>query len=99
MVTTAYLKLWGERIGAVAWDEKQELAFFEYEKKFIRKGYNLSPIKMPLKNEIYSFPELRSTLTFKGLPGLLADTLPDKYGNELIYGLHVKVVLKIRLTP
>lgn len=84
MVTTAYLKLWGERIGAVAWNDKQELAFFEYEKKFFRKGYNVSPIKMPLKNEIYSFPELRLTSTFKGLPGLLADTLPDKYGNELI---------------
>ena len=58
---------------------------------FIRKGWNLSPIKMPIENgdTIYSFPELRKGRneiedTFKGLPGLLADALPDKYGNRLI---------------
>ncbi len=54
---------------------------------FLRQQWNLSPLKMPITNatgRIFSFPELRDGLTFKGLPGLLADVLPDKYGNSLI---------------
>lgn len=84
MVTTAFIKLWGKRIGAVAWDKQQEIGFFEFDQKFINSQVNLSPIKMPLSSQIYSFSELRNINTFKGLPGLLADSLPDKYGNELI---------------
>lgn len=84
MVKTAFVKLWGKRIGAVAWDEKQELGFFEYDKKFISGKLEVAPLKMPLSPRVYSFPQLRSAATFKGLPGLLADSLPDKYGNELI---------------
>jgi len=84
MVKTAYVKLWGERVGAVAWDEQQQLASFEYDPKFLRSGLPISPIKMPLENRIFSFPELRDVATFKGLPGLLADVLPDRYGNDLI---------------
>jgi serine/threonine-protein kinase HipA len=84
MVTTAFIKLWGERIGAVAWDEAQGLGVFEYDKSFIAKKIDISPLRMPLSPRIYSFPELRDTPTFKGLPGLLADALPDKYGKELI---------------
>lgn len=84
MVSTAFIKLWGKRIGAVAWDEAQGLGIFEYDKSFIAKKIDLSPLKMPLSKRIYSFPELRDTSTFKGLPGLLADSLPDKYGKELI---------------
>ncbi|MCP1996069.1 type II toxin-antitoxin system HipA family toxin [Flavobacterium sp. HSC-61S13] len=84
MVTTAFVKLWGKRIGAVAWDSQQDLGFFEYDKKFISAGLQLAPIKMPLSSEVYAFPELRHTATFKGLAGLLADSLPDRYGNELI---------------
>lgn len=79
MVTTAFVKLWGERIGAVAWNENQELGFFEYEKKFISGMLNIAPIRMPLGNQVFSFPELRGTNTFKGIPGLLADSLPDRY--------------------
>ena len=84
MVTTAFIKLWGERIGAVAWDQNRGLGYFEYEKKFLDGKLSVAPIRMPLSTRIYSFPELRATPTFKGLPGLLADSLPDKYGNELI---------------
>lgn len=84
MVKRAFVKLWGKRIGAVAWDENQELGFFEYDRKFLDAGLSISPIRMPLNPRVYSFPELHNTLTFKGLPGLLADSLPDKYGNELI---------------
>lgn len=84
MVKTAFVKLWGNTIGAVAWDEGQGIGFFEYDKKFISDSLDIAPIRMPLSSRVYSFPELRGTTTFKGLPGLLADSLPDKYGNELI---------------
>lgn len=91
MVDVAEIRLWGEFVGAVRWDEPRQLASFQYDKGFLNKGYDLSPIKMPIRNgdRIYSFPELRQTKeeqanTFKGLPGLLADALPDKYGNQLI---------------
>lgn len=91
MITTAFVKLWGEVVGAIAWDEAQQLGFFEYDKQFLEKNVEVCPLKMPIKVEqtIFSFPELRPAKnsefnTFKGLPGLLADTLPDAYGNQLI---------------
>lgn len=91
MITTAYIKIWDTLVGAVAWDEQQQMANFEYDASFIRNSWDLSPIKMPISAgaKIYNFPELRSVRgstydTFKGLPGLLADMLPDKYGNHLI---------------
>ncbi|MGY4385155.1 serine/threonine-protein kinase HipA [Pedobacter sp. UYP24] len=84
MVRTAYIKLWGELVGAVAWDEKQQIASFEYDTKFLQSQLAIAPIKMPLVKRIFSFPELRGNSTFKGLPGLLADVLPDRYGTDLI---------------
>jgi serine/threonine-protein kinase HipA len=91
MVDAAEITIWGELAGAVRWDEEQQLGYFEYHPSFIRNGWDLSPIKMPISNgsRIYSFPELRKGRadiedTFKGLPGLLSDALPDKYGNRLI---------------
>ena len=91
MVDVAEVKIWGELAGAVRWDQEQQLGYFQYDSKFLQKGWNLSPIKMAIGNgsRIYSFPELRKGRgetedTFKGLPGLLSDALPDKYGNRLI---------------
>jgi len=91
MVKTAFIKIWGETIGAIAWDQDQQLGLFEYDAKFVQKGWDLAPLKMPITSSqtIFSFPELRPSRnsehnTFKGLPGLLADALPDKYGNQLI---------------
>ncbi len=90
MVDVAEIKIWGELVGAVRWDDSRQLASFVYDKKFLQKSWDLSPIKMPISNgeRIYSFPELRGSKnedsTFKGLPGLLSDALPDKYGNQLI---------------
>ena len=88
---TAFIKIWGQTIGAVAWDESKKLASFEYEPKFKLNNIDLAPIKIPIKSKqnIFSFPELRASKnseydTFKGLPGLLADVLPDKYGNQLM---------------
>ncbi|MDA3879361.1 MAG: type II toxin-antitoxin system HipA family toxin [Prolixibacteraceae bacterium] len=91
MVDVAEVKIWGELVGAVQWNDQQKLASFEFSPDLIKKGWDLSPIKMPVSNgsRIYRFPELRKANdatddTFKGLPGLLADSLPDKYGNKLI---------------
>eukprot|EP01137_Pigoraptor_chileana_P013388 Opistho-2@66848 len=86
MITTAFVNLWGERVGAVAWDSDTLMAIFEYDQAFIARQWDLAPIKMPLnsRQRIFSFPELTRNNTFKGMPGLLADVLPDRYGNELI---------------
>ena len=87
----AEVKIWGKLVGAVAWDQATGSAVFEYDPEFKRLGWDLSPLKMPIasRQNLLSFPELkkdRNSLydTFKGLPGLLADALPDKYGNQLI---------------
>jgi serine/threonine-protein kinase HipA len=91
MVDAAEIKLWGEMVGAVRWDAQNQLASFQYSPAFLKKQWDISPIKMPITeaSRIFSFPELRkgkneSVDTFKGLPGLLADALPDRYGNQLI---------------
>lgn len=91
MVVAAEIWIWGQPAGAILWDRNRQLGSFEFDQKFLRSGLDISPIKMSLSggNQIYSFPELRPTRgeefdTFKGLPGLLADMLPDKYGNQLI---------------
>ena len=75
--------LWGARIGAVSWDPEQQLGVFEYTPDFQRSGIQLAPLTMPLGPRIHEFPGL-SRDTFHGLPGLLADSLPDRFGNRLI---------------
>lgn len=85
MIRTAYVNIWNKRVGAVAWNENDGTASFEYDPEFIETGLDLCPIMMPLgESRNYRFPEHRNTSTFKGLPGMLADALPDKYGNALI---------------
>lgn len=79
----ASVRLWGRTIGAVTLEEGARAAVFQYEPAFVRSGIQLSPVTMPLREAPYSFPEL-AFKAFKGLPGLLADSLPDKYGNALI---------------
>jgi len=88
---TALVKIWGELAGAVAWDEDVGYATFEYDPKFKTKGWDLAPLQMSIaeSKRDFSFPALRKKPapeldTFKGLPGLLADVLPDRYGNDLI---------------
>lgn len=82
-MTVAEVKLWGKSIGAVSWDQDAGLAHFEYAPDFIRSGIEVAPLTMPLAKQIYSFPALPRA-TFHGLPGLLADSLPDDFGNALI---------------
>ncbi len=85
MIKTAFVNIWDKRVGAVAWNENNGTASFEYDSEFIKSNLELSPIMMPLDSKrVYNFQEHRNTNTFKGLPGLLADVLPDKYGNALI---------------
>lgn len=83
MSTLAEVKLWGRTIGAVYLEDGRDTAIFEYDPAFARSGIEISPLAMPLSGRVYSFPEL-SGATFHGLPGLLADSLPDRFGNALI---------------
>ena len=86
MVKTASVYIWNEFAGAIAWDESTKIASFEYAPDFISKNQDLAPLKMPINSgrRIFSFPELRNNKMFNGLPGLLVDSLPDRYGNQLI---------------
>ncbi|MCF6353305.1 MAG: HipA N-terminal domain-containing protein [Cyclobacteriaceae bacterium] len=87
----AGVKIWGKLVGAVVWDANTGYATFEYDPKFKQLGFDLAPLKIPINSSrsIFSFTELKQDKnaaydTFKGLLGLLADALPDKYGNQLI---------------
>ena len=83
MNIAAEVKLWDTRIGAVVLEDGNRNTVFRYDPKFANSGIEVSPLKMPLSVESYRFPDL-SWETFHGLPGLLSDSLPDKFGNNLI---------------
>jgi serine/threonine-protein kinase HipA len=83
MITSATVRLWGTDIGHVTLDAQKQVAEFAYDRGFLQSGIELSPLCMPLSSRVYQFPEL-SRASFRGLPGLLADSLPDKFGNALI---------------
>lgn len=85
---TAIVKIWSQVVGAVLWDEKKEMATFEFDPSFVKHNWDLSPLQMPLTevkrgNTLYQFSRLNKD-TFNGLPGLLSDALPDAYGTILI---------------
>ena len=83
MVDVARVNLYGHPIGSVRWDPRYEIAQFEYDPGFVQLGIEPSPLMMPVREgRVYSFGELNKT-TFKGLPGMLADSLPDTYGRAL----------------
>ena len=83
MVDVAKVKLYGETIGIFRWDGRNNIVQFEYEKKFIGRGLEPAPLMMPvIPGRVYSFRNIGEE-TFKGLPGLLADSLPDTYGRAL----------------
>ena len=81
MSTVARVRLWGRDIGVVALLDN--VAEFEYVREFIDSGIEIAPLMMPLAERVYGFPAL-SRRTFRGLPGLLADSLPDKFGEALV---------------
>ncbi len=76
------VKLWGTVIGYLH-QQDNGLIVFQYDESFLSSGIEISPIKMPLSTQIYSFPSLLEE-TFSGLPGMVADSLPDKFGNIVI---------------
>jgi serine/threonine-protein kinase HipA len=88
MVSIADVTIWNTKVGVILWDQLRNHGIFEYDKSFFKKGLDLSPLKMPISEaqkgrKVFSFPGLNPE-TFKGLPGLLADSLPDKFGNQVI---------------
>jgi serine/threonine-protein kinase HipA len=87
VVNIAKVNIWGNFAGAVIWDESAKSSSFEFDRDFLKKGFDLSPLKMPIteavNGTVFSFPFLNPE-TFKGLPGLLADSLPDRFGNKVI---------------
>ena len=83
MNTTAEVYLWGTRIGIIHQDIAKSYASFEYDKDFIKSGIEVAPLRMPLAGNIYEFPGMVGE-PFYGMPGLVADSLPDKFGNAVI---------------
>jgi len=83
MSTTAEVRLWGTHIAAVTVEGPGAIASFEYADEFTTSGIEIAPLMMPLADQIYRFPQLAKE-SFHGLPGLLADALPDKFGNAVI---------------
>jgi serine/threonine-protein kinase HipA len=87
-VDTAYVDIWDTTVGAVAWDQEREFATFEFDTHFLSEGLDLAPLKMPLSDILrgrtkYDFRALRKE-TYFGLPGLLSDALPDRFGHKVI---------------
>src|SRR5579862_1896149 len=82
-MTLAEVQLWGRTIGAVSLEDGGSHAAFQYDPAFARSGIEVSPLTMPLGERVYTFSDL-PLKTFHGLPGLLADSLPDRFGNALI---------------
>jgi len=83
-MTVAAVNLWGRRIGAVSVDGPTGVPAFQYTPEFARSGVQLAPVQMPLRVEPYEFRALARLEAFKGLPGMLADALPDRWGQTLV---------------
>lgn len=95
--------LWGKEVAAVIWNPEKRFAVIEFFNSFALNNWDISPLKMPLSDltrgeRIFSFPHLRDK-TFKGLPGLLADALPDDYGNSVIDEWFASQHLSFDVTP
>ena len=80
---TAKVFLWGTHVGTVSLAGDDPIARFQYTDEFRGMGVELSPLRMPLSPAVFAFPDL-SVHSFHGLPGLLSDSLPDKFGNKVI---------------
>ncbi|HWK55264.1 MAG TPA: type II toxin-antitoxin system HipA family toxin [Hyphomicrobiales bacterium] len=83
MVEAIEVTFGNETLGALSYDSERRLGAFEYEPAFRERGLEVSPLHMPLSDRIYTFPAL-DPAAFKGLPGLVADSLPDDFGNAVL---------------
>lgn len=83
MIHTAEIKMWGTRIAIIHLGQEKSYVSFEYDKQFAKSGIEVAPIYMPLSNRVYEFPNLDSA-AFRGVPGMIADSLPDTFGNAII---------------
>ena len=94
------VRVWGKRVGAVAADPRLGAYVFEYDPQWLRQGIELAPLMMPIRRRetVFTFPELPAS--FHRLPGLLADALPDDFGNALIDAwMADKGITKDEITP
>ncbi|WP_109301068.1 type II toxin-antitoxin system HipA family toxin [Aquimarina sp. AU474] len=102
MVDVIKITLWDEELGALSWDNERNFGSFEFFSSFLDKKLDVSPIHMPITSsakKIYSFPNLNQD-TYKGLPGMLSDVLPDDFGNRLIdQWLALNNIPKSEFTP
>lgn len=81
-VNTVRVSMWGTPVGYLHQNDNGIIGF-QYDNDFLKSNIEISPLTMPLSTLTYSFPAL-SEETFKGLPGMVADSLPDKFGNIVI---------------
>lgn len=103
METAINIKLWGKDVAAVSWDSERDYAVMEFYDTFVRNSLDIAPLTMPLNdilrgNRIFAFPANKGK-TFKGLPGLLADSLPDDYGNNVIDEYFTARQMNVQVTP
>lgn len=103
METVLKVTLWGKEVAAIIWDAEREFATIEFYDTFADSGWDISPIIMPLDDirrgeRQFSFPAHRGK-TFQGLPGLLADSLPDDYGNSIIDEWFASKGMRVFVTP
>jgi serine/threonine-protein kinase HipA len=101
--TVVNITLWEQNVAALAWDKIREIGVLEFYESFPRTEWNIAPLMMPMEDifrgeRIFSFPNLKSK-TFKGLPGLIADALPDDYGNSVIDEWFSARGKNVELTP
>lgn len=83
MVDVAKVRMFGLPVGTFRWDERYQAVQFEYDRSFVGRGWEPSPLMMPVREgRVYSFAGLNRE-TYMGLPGMLADSLPDTYGRAL----------------
>ena len=103
METVLKVTLWGKDLAAVTWNETKGIAVMEFFESFVKEGFDIAPLIMPRTDllrgdRIFSFPTHRNN-TFKGLPGLLADSLPDDYGNSVIDEYFAARGMSVTITP
>jgi serine/threonine-protein kinase HipA len=82
--SVARVRLWNKEVGAIIESDTGKITF-QYTEGFRKTGLEVSPIQLPLRQgEPFTFPELQKKAAFHGLPGVFADALPDRFGNEII---------------